>query len=174
MGGVEEPTEQPLASLPTNTPRPQPSLVYRAPTAIPQTPLAPLLPSPTLITAAPTETPRPTATPVCTNDLRFVEDLTVPDGTPVEGGTRIDKRWLVENAGDCNWGEAYRLRLIAGPSLGAATEQALYPARGGSQVIIQILFIAPNETGAYRSAWQAHTPQGAPFGDVIYLEILVQ
>ena len=122
----------------------------------------------------PTETPRPTATQVCEDDLRFVEDLTIPDGTVTLPGLPVDKRWQVENSGSCNWGEHYRLRLIEGPSLGAEPEQALYPARGGTQAVIRILFTAPLESGKYRSAWQAYNPYGEPFGDTFYLEIVVE
>jgi len=53
-------------------------------------------------------------------------------------------------------------------------EQALYPARSGSQAIIQLSFIAPNEPGTVRSAWQAYSPEGQAFGDPIYIEILVE
>jgi hypothetical protein len=28
--------------------------------------------------------------------------------------------------------------------------------------------------GEYRSAWQAHSPDGQPFGDVIYVQITVE
>lgn len=147
--------------------------LYRPPTNVPQTPLVIPLPSPSPTASALDEVFRPTATPVCTNDLRFIEDLTFPDGTAVAPGGTVDKRWLVENSGTCNWDEFYRLRMIEGPSLGAATEQALYPARGGAQAVIRIVFSAPLEPGAYRSAWQAHTPRGQPFGDVFYLAITV-
>jgi hypothetical protein len=89
-------------------------------------------------------------------------------------GLPVDKRWLVENSGSCNWGEQYRLRLIEGPDLGAEPEQALYPARTGTQSVIRILFTAPLEPGRYRSAWQAYSPLGEPFGELFYLEIVVE
>jgi hypothetical protein len=36
-----------------------------------------------------------------------------------------------------------------------------------------MLLTAPAEQGAYRSAWQAFDPQGQPFGDPIFVDILV-
>ena len=72
----------------------------------------------------------------------------------------LDKRWEVENSGTCNWDERYRLQLIAGPEMGAPPEQALYPARSGTQAVIRIVFTAPAEPGTYRSAWQAYNPAG--------------
>jgi hypothetical protein len=119
------------------------------------------------------ETPVPTATPKCETDLMFKEDLTIPDGSQVHPGEKLDKRWLVENSGDCNWDVNYRIRLIAGPSLGAATEQALYPARSNTEAVIRIEFTAPYEQGIYRSAWQAYNPKGESFGHIFYVDFVV-
>jgi len=115
----------------------------------------------------------PPAAPQCVDNLYYLQDLTIPDGSQVAPGSTLDKQWLVENNGTCNWDHAYRLRLIAGPDLGAPVEQALYPARSGTQAVIRIQFAAPSEAGTYRSAWQAYDPQGVPFGDPIFIEITV-
>ena len=118
--------------------------------------------------------PTPVLTSPCNDNLRFLEDLTIPDGTVVEAGNLLDKRWLVENNGSCNWNASYRLALIAGAELGATSIQALYPARSGTQAVIRIVFSAPQEPGTYRSAWQAHDPQGTPFGDPIFIEFVIE
>jgi hypothetical protein len=118
--------------------------------------------------------PEPAATPACADGLSFLEDLTIPDGTPVEPGAELDKRWRVVNSGTCNWGEGYTLVLTAGPELGAAPSQALFPARGGAEAVIRLVFTAPEEPGTYRSAWQARSPDGLPFGDTIFLDIVVE
>jgi hypothetical protein len=89
-------------------------------------------------------------------------------------GGEIPKRWEVENSGSCNWQENYRVRLIAGSEMSAQPEQALHPARSGTRAVIRIVFKAPPEPGAYRSAWQAFNPQGEPFGDPFFIEILVE
>jgi hypothetical protein len=109
----------------------------------------------------------------CTNQLTFKSDVTIPDGTVVVPGSTMDKRWEVENSGTCNWDADYHLKLIAGPSLGAKTEQVLFPARSGSQATISVLFTAPNDPGKYRSAWQAFDPNGQAFGDAFYIEVVV-
>jgi hypothetical protein len=103
-----------------------------------------------------------------------LEDLTVPDGSLVTPGSTLDKRWRVENSGTCNWDEKYRLKLVSGLEMGAQTEQALYPARSGTQAVLRIIFTAPEEPGPYRSAWQAYDPHGEPFGDPIFIEVIVQ
>ena len=125
-------------------------------------------------TPFPIASPTPEANLPCVDNLLFLEDLTIPDGTVVEAGAFLDKRWLVENNGACNWKANYHLALIAGPELGATSIQALYPARSGAQAQIRIVFTAPEEPGTYRSAWQAHDPQGTPFGDPIFIEFVVE
>lgn len=133
---------------------------------------------PVAATPTPNENPqelaRPLSTPVCIDNLTFLSDVTIPDGTEVQANATLDKRWEVKNSGNCNWDERYRLRLIAGPDMGSPKEQALYPARSGAQVVLQILFQAPADVGSYRSAWQAYNPDGQPFGDPFFIDILVK
>jgi hypothetical protein len=143
------------------------SPVFHPPTLPPVTVTLPATP-------AATQTPHPTPTPPCKNDLKFQEDLTIPDGTEVTPGQQLDKRWQVLNSGTCNWDEKYRVKLLAGPEMGAAKEQALYPARSGTQAVLRMLFTAPSEPGTYRSAWQAYTAEGEPFGEVFFVEVVVK
>ncbi len=142
-----------------------PPLVFIPPTSIPQPTATPLSIRPT---------PQASPTPSCTNDLRFLDDLTVPDGSVFAPGEPIDKRWQVRNSGTCNWDVRYRLRHLQGDTLGAAGDQALYPARAGAEAVIRILFTAPETPGEYFSAWQAVDPQGEPFGDPIFIQIVVE
>jgi hypothetical protein len=116
----------------------------------------------------------PSPTPACNNLLTFLEDLSIPDGTVTHPGEILDKRWLVQNNGSCNWNEHYRMKLVSGPEMGVPVEQGLYPARSGTQAVIRIEFVSPAETGLQRSAWQAYSPEGQPFGDPFYIEVLVE
>lgn len=125
-----------------------------------------------IIESSPLPTIVPTTNPEeCDNDLNFVSDLTISDGTSVTYGSSIDKQWTVENSGTCHWNSGYRLRHIGGALLEAPEEIALYPARAGTQATIQIIFTTPFTDGAYESAWQAIDPDGLPFGDPIYMRI---
>lgn len=111
--------------------------------------------------------------PDCQPNLSFIQDLSIPDGTQVAPGELLDKLWEVENSGTCNWEASYRIRLVAGPEMGAPQESALYPARSGAQVVLRMKFTAPAEPGVYRSAWQAVDPLGELFGDPFFIEIEV-
>jgi hypothetical protein len=141
------------------TPAPLPSATISPPTAVSTN-----LPVPIL----------PTSTPNCIDDLSFVEDATIPDDSIVSPGSVLDKQWLVQNSGSCNWDDRYRMRLISGELMGTTSEQALYPARAGSQAILRIIFTAPAEPGEYVSEWQAFDYGGIPFGDTFFIKSIVQ
>lgn len=135
-------------------------------------------PTKEVVVVLPTSVPTITAFPTvsqqdCTNDLSFVNDVTVPDNSFVTYGATIDKQWLVENSGTCSWDSSYRLKHLGGADLGAPEEVMLYPARAGTQATIQIIFTAPLTDGVYESAWQAVDASGATFGDPIYIRVTV-
>ncbi|MBN1451294.1 MAG: hypothetical protein JW963_09785 [Anaerolineales bacterium] len=155
------PTPPPTPFIPPKAPTPTQRLVQGATPVIPTS------------TPQPEPVSSPTATPPCTDGLAFVEDVTIPDGTVVSPGSSVDKRWLVQNNGSCNWDSRYRLKFVGGLEMGAAPEQALYPARGGAQATLRITFTAPTEPGEYSTAWQAVDPNGEPFGDAIFMKIQV-
>jgi hypothetical protein len=121
-----------------------------------------------------TPTPIPaTPTPSCVNNLDYLEDVTIPDGSAFSPGADIEKIWKVANSGSCDWGPGYRLTFSGGESLGAEEEQSLFPARAGSEAEIRLVLTAPENPGRYTSAWVAIDPLGVEFGDVIFLDIIV-
>lgn len=109
----------------------------------------------------------------CTNDLLFIGDVTVPDGTQIEPGTVLTKEWKVKNSGSCNWNDTYTVHLVSGSDLGASSPQALVPARNGSEAVIQIEITAPDEPGTYSGTWRAYDSDGQPFGEWFSVEIIV-
>lgn len=148
---------------------------YIPPTAAGEvSPLVVLTPTVNSTLSPPTQGFLPSPTPSCKNDLTYIEDLTIPDQTVVTPGDKLDKRWQVENSGTCNWDESYRLKLISETNLSTPVEQALYPARSGVQTTLRVLLVAPSEPGTYRSAWQAYSPAGEPFGDSFYIDFVVE
>jgi len=162
-----------LSSCLNKEARPIPtSQIYRPPTQIPTA-----LPATQvyLETGAegPAEASHPTPTPSCINGLWFLEDITIPDGTLVNPGELLDKRWRVQNNGTCNWDQGFRVNLIAGPGMGVPVQQTLVPALSGTEVVIRMVYIAPDEPGNYRSAWQAFDPLDNPFGDPFFIDIVV-
>ena len=115
----------------------------------------------------------PTPTPPCTDALTYVQDLTIPDGSNVPPGQPIDKQWQVKNSGTCSWDQRYRLKIVSGQAMGANPLLPLYPARAGTEAVLQIQFTAPQSAGLYECHWQAVGPDGQPFGDPVYMQIAV-
>lgn len=160
------PADQSTPFIPPTAPVPliEPTLIIQpTPSPIVQTTRLPTI-------ALPTATTNPAD---CVSNLTFISDLTVFDGANVTYGSPVDKQWLVQNSGTCNWNSGYRLRYVGGALLGAPEELALYPAKSGTQAVIQITFTAPFTDGVYESAWQAFDPAGLTFGDAIYMRIVV-
>lgn len=118
-------------------------------------------------------TPLPTRQANCEDQLDFLDDLSIPDGTEVLPGEKITKRWLIENTGTCNWDSSYSLQMISGLALGAEKVQGLHPARQSTKAILEIIFNAPDNPGRYNSWWQAYNSDGNRFGDPFYIEISV-
>jgi len=158
-----------VACSPQLTPTP-----FRPPTVIPPTQITPTTtPIPITPTFALTTTPTADAGP-CTNELTFLDDLTIEDGTTFAPGASIDKQWLVQNDGTCDWDATYKLKWVSGYTLGVGEEQPLFPARAGVQVTLRIVFTAPAEPGTYQTIWQAADPNGNLFGETVYMEIVVE
>ena len=147
-----------------------PSSAPLSPTTLQPRPPTALSP---IVTIAPVLTPLANTPTPCTNNLGFVQDLTIPDGTDVNPGEPVDKQWLVTNSGTCNWDALYRFKLISGEAMQAAAEQALFPARAGTQATLRVIFTAPQDTGMHQTAWQAVSPDGITFGDAVYMQISV-
>ncbi len=53
------------------------------------------------------------------------------------------------------------------------TELALYPASAGSSAELRVELTAPDEPGEFISRWQAYSDEGVPFGQEIYLLVLI-
>jgi len=134
---------------------------------------------------APAAVPTPTPTPLpptptvpgpgnCTDVLSFLDDITLPDGSVVVTGSSLDKRWQVRNNGTCDWGAGYTLRPTSGEPLGVADDQPLPDTAAGSIAVIQIQLTAPDTAGNYRTSWRAYNSSGKPFGDPVYIDIVVQ
>jgi len=131
---------------------------------------ATLVPSITPVTSLST----PAAPSECTDNLNFMEDITLPDGSTIKPGTPLDKRWQVKNTGTCPWTEQYSLRRTSGAALGGTERSPLRVVEPGSIGVLQLELTAPAEAGNYRTSWRAYNDKGLPFGDPIYIDIIVQ
>lgn len=161
-----------LAALACNAPG------AATPTTMPTTPTAPPVGE-----ASPTPSPIPaaTATPVpdvsgpggCTLNAAFVADVTVPDNTELAPGEAFTKVWRVRNSGTCTWETGSQLVSVSGEPMGGPTAVDVSSVAPGSNADISVELTAPVEPGTYRGNWQLQAPDGARFGSVVYVQIVV-
>lgn len=139
---------QTLAAIPTSTSIPATS------TPIPATSTS----------VPPTNTPVPTAVSYC-DWVKFIKDVTIPDGTQLKTGEVFTKTWRLQNRGTCAWTPDYMLVFTSGDPMGGTTAVRLpgYVAPGQT-VDISITLTAPTSAGSYTGYWMLRNPSGALFG----------
>ena len=109
----------------------------------------------------------------CLNAMRFLADVTVPDGTKIPRDSEFEKTWRVYNIGTCTWTKDYFLKYKDGASLGVQRIPVVEEVRPGSDYEFTAVFKTPSETGMTRTSWQMMTPEGKSFGQTIWVNIEV-
>jgi hypothetical protein len=111
---------------------------------------------------------------VCNDDLTFVADITLPDGSEVEPGEDLTKVWEVLNDGTCTWTDDYKLVFERGDDLLGSADAALEePVPPGESAAIAIELTAPEQPGRYQAWWQLANEDGETFGQTPYVSIVV-
>lgn len=150
---------QTALAAPTNTPMPT-STVAPPPTAT----LANITPLATTIVANPTSS--------C-NMMAYVNDVTIPDNTPMTPGQTFTKTWKVKNSGTCAWEAGYKFAFTGGDAMSGQTYTLTESVPANAQVELSVPMTAPNKSGSIRGNWRMSTTAGQFFGDEVYLVILV-
>jgi hypothetical protein len=119
-------------------------------------------------TLPPGVTPSPTE---CSYDARFVQDVTIPDGTEVETGEEFSKTWRMENNGCEAWPSGSKLIFLSGDQMSGPASVAVNSANPGAQVDITVVLTAPSTAGSYTGNWQLQAPDGLKFGQKVYVKI---
>ncbi len=171
------------------TPTPTPLSVEAISTAAVQTAFAQLtLEAPTITpTPAFTNTPNVTATPTqqkptatkpaptaatCSN-MKFVSDVTIPDGTQMPVNQTFTKTWKVQNSGTCAWTTSYKLVFSFGEVMGGQTVALASAVPTGQTVDISVNLKVPNKTGKLTGVWTLEDDKGQPFGPTLTVVINV-
>ena len=142
----------------------------QATTAAPAVPTTatPVPSTPTPVPATPTDTPLPpTATepPLPCDWLRFVSDVSVPDGQEFLPGVKFTKTWRLENVGSCTWTRQYALVFVAGDRMdGAMVVPLERDVPPGATVDLSVGLTAPASADTYTGYWQLRNAGGVLFG----------
>ena len=150
---------QTALAAPTNTPTPTSTV----------TPL----PTPTFVNIAPLATTIVAIPTSSCNMMSYVNDVTIPDNTPMTPGKTFTKTWKVKNSGTCAWEAGYKFAFTGGDAMSGVTYTLPQSVPANSQIDISVAMTAPSKTGSIRSNWRMSTTAGQFFGDEVYLVILV-
>ncbi|ESO99698.1 hypothetical protein LOTGIDRAFT_238739 [Lottia gigantea] len=102
----------------------------------------------------------------------FVRDITIPDGTTVQPGTKMQKTWRLLNTGTCIWRETTRLRLMYGTIPAIKTEVSVPCLKPGEEGDVTAELLAPELPGRYQSHWKLFD-KGIAFGHRVWVMINV-
>jgi hypothetical protein len=149
-----------VAQAPAPSPTPATATGWLRPSATPErTTASPAEQVQAMATPAPASTP---ATAGCTDSVRFLADVTVPDGTVLGPNERFAKTWRVRNAGSCDWA-GYRVVYVRGEPM-AERDQPIPDTPAGQELEISVEMTSPDRPGDYRGYWQVQSPDGANLG----------
>jgi hypothetical protein len=150
-----------------------------------------LPPTETLVATAVGGTPGPTAArsltpigpavptsnaPTCLNS-KYVDDVSIPDGTIMAPYQKFHKIWRIQNTGICSWDQGFGFALAAGEAMGSGPQYFSnndQPVGPGGIVDIGVEMRAPSQPGEYIAHWKMISDSGQFFGGDFTVVIKVQ
>jgi len=137
-------------------------------TATPETPL------PTDTPTIPVDNTGATLTPLPCDNASFVADVTYPDGSEVTPEQDFVKTWKVKNTGTCIWGTGYAVIFAYGERMSGVAEPLPAAVAPGEEVEVSVRFKAPTNTGEFTSTWRMANASNSPFGEYVYMKVVVR
>jgi len=117
---------------------------------------------------------KPTPTDVGCYSSALVSE-TIPAGSKMNPGERFVKTWQIKNIGTCDWDREFKIIHVGGYDFKGADQKRIpekVPA--GSTVEISMSIDAPDISDSYSSTWKLATSDGALFGQVFTIEVVVR
>lgn len=114
---------------------------------------------------------------VC-NNLVYIADATIPDGTVFDGGEDFEKVWRVQNTGTCLWDDGYKLVYIGGDDeldpVSVKLQNEKDFVEPGATADIGVDLTAPLKVGKYTATWRMQADNGEYFGQELTVVIEVK
>lgn len=118
-----------------------------------------------LNTVAPLPTSTFTATADTCNRAKFVDDITIPDGSVMSPNTNFVKTWRFTNTGTCTWNTNYAIVFSGGDQMGAPNAVNLPGSVApGATVDISVPMKSPAADGEYAGNYMLRSDTGIVFG----------
>ncbi len=120
-----------------------------------------------------TPTVNPTQLAYGCNNLAFLHDDTIPDGTVFLPEEKFTKTWRVQNTGSCDWVYLYRLVYLSGDSMSGDPPKLNDVVAPTQWKKISINLKAPKQPGTYTGYWRLGDQDGNVFGATLSVSIVV-
>lgn len=104
---------------------------------------------------------------------KFLEDVTVPDGTIFKPGESFQKVWRVRNVSSKAWEEEYRLAFFDHEQMDGPDDVSVPSTDPGRGAVVSVRLRAPEATGEHRSTWKMRNAEGDLFGEILFALITV-
>ncbi len=136
------------------------------------------IPTPTSTdTPTPTETPNAaqTAAAACQHAylVRALYAYSDENNLAVPAGADFPLTFVLENAGNCDWTEEFKLQYSGGESFGdigdILVEEGVAP---GDEAIFTAQFTAPDQAGAHKAVWRFVDDKGNLIGEPLSVELI--
>lgn len=116
------------------------------------------------------------ASGTCKDSAAMIEDVTIPDNTPMSRGETFTKTWRLLNNGKCDW-NGYNIAFLAGDRMGTPDSVPLPPTEAGKSVDVSVELTAPSVDGAYTGFYVIKNDKGEtlPIGteQAFWLKIII-
>lgn len=117
------------------------------------------------ITSLPQNSPTSVSVVTRCDQVAFVRDVTVPDGTVFAPNAQFIKTWRLQNLGSCPWTTSYALVFSSGNTMGGAAAVNLPGMVSPGQFVdVSIKLTAPLTDGVHTGYWMLRNASGVMFG----------
>ncbi|ETL94685.1 hypothetical protein L917_07429 [Phytophthora nicotianae] len=110
-------------------------------------------------------------------EARFLEDVTIEDGTVVSAAQPLRKMWKLVNDGERSWPDGCYMITQPGnpmfPDDRKSSRIDLPALAPGEEFIAGVDLVAPTEPGRYASFWRVCDPADVSFGHRFWIDIVV-
>jgi hypothetical protein len=130
-------------------------------------------------TPLPLNTPLATSQTSCDN-MKYIADVTIPDGYVAAPGEVMKKTWTVQNLGPCTWTQNYKLIFgWGGQGTNWNTTQSVNLSKvvaQGENIDITVSLSAPSASGEYVAVFKLQNDKGFNFpqGQQVTIDIVVK
>ena len=124
-----------------------------------------LTPIPLSTLALPTATFTASPTPDTCYQAKFIDDVTIPDGTKISPNANFTKTWRIQNSGTCTWNTGYAVVFDGGHTTGAPASTPLPTSvPPGGTTDVSVVITAPAVNGDYTWKFKLRSDTGRVFG----------